>query len=41
MLDETEGKDIGTFLHTVLEDAFGVYEGKKPVLDENFFNNLI
>lgn len=35
-IDEPEGKDIGNVLHTMLEQAFKPYLGKKPVIDTDF-----
>lgn len=35
-IDEPEGKDIGKFVHELLEITFKEFLGKKPLLDGNF-----
>lgn len=34
--EEPEGLHIGTFIHTLLEETFRKFEGKAPVIDEEF-----
>lgn len=34
--DDPEGRDIGTFVHELLEETFGKFVGRKPVIDEKF-----
>ncbi|MFA5362715.1 MAG: PD-(D/E)XK nuclease family protein [Candidatus Omnitrophota bacterium] len=36
LLVEPEAAEIGTFIHELLETAFGIFKEKKPVLDEDF-----
>lgn len=36
LLDEPEGADIGTFIHELFEKTFGVFLGKRPVIDAEF-----
>ncbi len=36
LLDEPEAKEIGTFVHELLEDTFKKFIGKKSVIDEHF-----
>ncbi|MBF0504360.1 MAG: PD-(D/E)XK nuclease family protein [Candidatus Omnitrophica bacterium] len=36
LLDNPEARHIGTFIHDLLEEAFGGFVGKKPLLDETF-----
>jgi len=44
LLEETEAKDIGNFIHALLEDAFKPFKGRRPVIDAAFrayFNQLL
>lgn len=34
--DDPEGRDIGTFVHELLEETFGKFVGKKPNIDQKF-----
>jgi len=34
--DDPQGRDIGTFVHELLEETFGKFIGKKPNIDEKF-----
>ncbi|MBF0511935.1 MAG: PD-(D/E)XK nuclease family protein [Candidatus Omnitrophica bacterium] len=36
LLEDPESKHIGVFVHALLQETFGVFIGKKPVLDEGF-----
>jgi len=36
LLEDPESRHIGTFIHDLLEEAFGGFMGKKPVLDPDF-----
>lgn len=36
LLDEPEAKDVGTFVHGLLEHAFRPFIGKEPKIDKNF-----
>lgn len=36
LLDEPENRQVGTFVHGLLEEVFKKFTGKKPVLDESF-----
>lgn len=36
MLEELEGRDIGTFVHELLEDAYTPFKGQSPVIDDKF-----
>jgi ATP-dependent helicase/nuclease subunit B len=36
LLEEPEGRQIGNFIHSLLEDAFRKFIGKKPVIDRDF-----
>jgi len=36
LLDDTEGKDIGTFIHGQLEETYGRFLDKKPDIDKAF-----
>ena len=36
LLNEPEGKDIGSFIHNLLDHTFGVFKGKQPVFDTKF-----
>ncbi|MCX5642675.1 MAG: PD-(D/E)XK nuclease family protein [Candidatus Omnitrophica bacterium] len=36
LLEEPEGKEIGTFIHLLLEEAYRGFLGKEPIIDENF-----
>jgi ATP-dependent helicase/DNAse subunit B len=36
LLEDPESRHIGIFIHDLLQDAFGGFIGKKPVLDANF-----
>jgi len=36
LLDDPESRHIGIFIHDLLQEAFGGFIGKKPVLDVNF-----
>ena len=36
LLEDPEGRHIGTFIHGLLEEAFKGFVGKKPVLDDHF-----
>jgi len=36
LLDDPEGRHIGVFIHDLLQEAFGNFIGKKPVLDAHF-----
>ncbi len=36
LLDEPENRQVGTFLHGLLEETFTRFIGQKPVIDENF-----
>jgi len=36
LLDDPESRHIGNFVHELLQEAFGGFVGKKPVLDANF-----
>lgn len=36
LLDEPENKQVGIFLHEVLEDALKGFSGKKPIIDKTF-----
>ncbi len=38
LLDEPEAKQIGTFVHSLLENSFLKFLGKRPKLDEHFKN---
>ncbi len=40
LLDEPEGRHIGTFVHGLLEDAFAPWVGKKPVIGADFRRNF-
>ena len=36
LLEEPEGKEIGTFIHVLLEEAYQGFLGKEPIIDEKF-----
>ena len=36
LLDEPENRQVGTFVHDLLEETFKTFIGKKPVIDEKF-----
>ncbi|MFH2068975.1 MAG: PD-(D/E)XK nuclease family protein [Candidatus Omnitrophota bacterium] len=36
LLEEPESKEIGTFIHVLLEEAYQGFLGKEPVIDEKF-----
>lgn len=36
LLDEPEGREIGIFIHELLEQVFVRFMGKKPVIDDSF-----
>ena len=36
LLEDPEGRHIGVFIHDLLQEAFGGFVGKKPILDTNF-----
>jgi ATP-dependent helicase/nuclease subunit B len=36
LLEDPESRHIGIFIHDLLQEAFGGFIGKKPVLDEHF-----
>ena len=36
LLDEPEGRDLGRFVHELLEETFSKFIGKKPSIDEEF-----
>jgi hypothetical protein len=36
LLEDPESRHIGIFIHDLLQEAFGGFVGKKPVLDERF-----
>lgn len=38
LLNEPENRQVGTFVHEVLEEAFKTFAGKKPVIDIKFRN---
>lgn len=40
LLDDPQARQVGTFIHEVLEEAFKVFIGRKPVLDDLFKRNL-
>lgn len=40
LLDEPEAKEIGTFVHGLLEDAFKPLLNKKPLVDTDFRSNF-
>ena len=35
-LEQIEGRDIGTFVHELLEEAYTPFKGQRPVLDNKF-----
>jgi len=35
-LEQIEGRDIGTFVHELLEEAYMPFKGQRPVLDKKF-----
>jgi hypothetical protein len=41
MLDEPEDRKVGTFLHSILEEAYKPFVGKKPVIDDDFEKRLM
>ncbi|MFH0796422.1 MAG: PD-(D/E)XK nuclease family protein [Candidatus Omnitrophota bacterium] len=38
LLEEPESKEIGTFIHALLEEAYQGFLGREPVIDETFRN---
>ncbi len=36
LLEEPENKEVGTFIHGLLEDVFRPFIGRTPVIDDNF-----
>ncbi|MBF0484094.1 MAG: PD-(D/E)XK nuclease family protein [Candidatus Omnitrophica bacterium] len=40
MLDEIEAKEVGTFFHELLEEAFKPFLGKKPLIDRAFMETF-
>ncbi len=36
LLEDPESRHIGIFIHDLLQEAFGGFVGKKPVLDAAF-----
>jgi len=36
LLEDVEASSIGQFIHKILEDSFGVFKGKPPVIDDKF-----
>ena len=40
LLEEPESKEVGVFIHELLEDAFRPFMGKAPVIDERFRRNF-
>ncbi|MFA5105012.1 MAG: PD-(D/E)XK nuclease family protein [Candidatus Margulisiibacteriota bacterium] len=40
-LEQIEGRDIGTFIHELLEDAYMPFKGQKPLLDKKFSTLLM
>lgn len=36
LLDEPEAKQVGTFIHTLLENQFKPFIGQQPIVDEHF-----
>ena len=40
-LEEPEGSDIGTFIHSLLEDAYKPFIGKKPDINKKFINSFL
>ncbi|MBU2495540.1 MAG: PD-(D/E)XK nuclease family protein [Candidatus Omnitrophica bacterium] len=36
LLEEPESKEIGTFIHVLLEEAYQGFLGKEPIIDEKF-----
>lgn len=38
--DEPEAKDIGSFVHCLLQEAFSPYLNRRPLIDENFKTNF-
>ncbi|MCQ9204713.1 MAG: PD-(D/E)XK nuclease family protein [Omnitrophica bacterium] len=36
LLEGPDAAGIGTFIHELLEEAFGIFKGQKPVIDSNF-----
>jgi hypothetical protein len=44
LLEEPEARDIGTFIHELLEEAFKPFKGRRPVIDGTFrayFNQML
>jgi ATP-dependent helicase/nuclease subunit B len=39
--DETDARDVGTFLHELLEQAYQPLLGKTPLIDEEFITNTL
>ena len=39
--DETDARDVGTFLHELLEQAYRPLLGRPPVIDEAFINDTL
>lgn len=40
MLEQIEGRDIGTFIHELFEDAYRPFAGRSPVLNAGFYESL-
>ncbi len=40
LLDEAENKDIGNFVHELLENTFSCFKGKRPLLDSKFVESF-
>jgi len=38
LLDDPESRHVGVFIHALLQETFGIFTGKKPVLDKDFRN---